>query len=387
MSLDVQTLAIVGSLVGLELTLGFVILGWMLRGQPGLWPWVLSAVLTTSSGVIYTSLLGVVPDAPLLSVHNGLLYWAFALGWLGAQQFCGKRGPQWPAWAGLVGVLVWTLWFSAIDPSMRARMIGFSVVALFWSLATAWTFFRYGPRTLRASIRMAGVVFILHGLFHIGRLVLLYDVHPNPHVLVPGWPRSGMALLMITLNIVTMLSLVSLLSHRLMVELRRAGSMDVLTGVLNRRALEVEGASAIEMSRSLGLPCSVLLFDLDHFKRVNDKHGHAAGDLALEHFAALISGELRASDVFGRYGGEEFVAVMPGAGVEEARGAAERLRALVASSPPSFHGDALHITVSIGVAWDEGSDLDLERLLSQADGALYQAKDGGRDRVLEARAG
>jgi diguanylate cyclase (GGDEF)-like protein len=155
---------------------------------------------------------------------------------------------------------------------------------------------------------------------------------------------------------------------------------DALTGLSNRRSLDqlldawVGGPQANR--RSLAL----LMLDIDHFKGVNDRHGHAVGDATLKAFAERVRAQLRSDDRCARYGGEEFVVLLPGASQEKALEISERLRSAVAVTPLVAQ-PLIANTVSIGVAWMAEGD-DAEALLKRADAALYQAKAGGRNRVV-----
>jgi diguanylate cyclase (GGDEF)-like protein len=153
---------------------------------------------------------------------------------------------------------------------------------------------------------------------------------------------------------------------------------DELTRLHNRRylmeALAREQARADRQSS----PFSVCLIDIDHFKAINDRLGHAAGDAVLQHFATLLPQELRAVDVYGRFGGEEFLLVLPGSGREGAEGVAERLRIRTEASQ---FPQAARVTVTIGVATYAGKE-PVSTLLARADNALYQGKTAGRNRVV-----
>jgi diguanylate cyclase (GGDEF)-like protein len=159
---------------------------------------------------------------------------------------------------------------------------------------------------------------------------------------------------------------------------RTEAVLDGLTGLLNRRALDQRFEELAAQARLTGDPIAVIAGDLDHFKRVNDEHGHAAGDAVLVELAYRMRKELRAFDLVYRLGGEEFLVLLPGARVEEAGALAESLRAAVAREP--LRG--LPITMSFGVAGSGGGPLDAEDLLAAADAALYEAKAQGRDRVV-----
>ena len=154
---------------------------------------------------------------------------------------------------------------------------------------------------------------------------------------------------------------------------------DPLTGLLNRRGLEGQFDFAIALARRSGRPLSLLTVDVDHFKRVNDTHGHGAGDQVLQGLARTLQQRLRRSDVAARIGGEEFVALLPDTGLKEAQATADALRLAVAAQEYPQVG---HITISLGVSALRGGDEDgASALLQRADAALYQAKGEGRNRV------
>lgn len=167
-------------------------------------------------------------------------------------------------------------------------------------------------------------------------------------------------------------------------ELRRLATLDMLTGALTRRRfLEIFDQELGRRARS-ATSLSVLMIDLDHFKSINDRFGHATGDLALSHFAAVCKSCLRSSDCLGRMGGEEFAALLPETNMEEAYVVAERLRLSIAAATIILdEGQSITVTISIGVAECHGSQQP-EAILAAADRALYQAKNSGRNRVVRA---
>jgi len=157
---------------------------------------------------------------------------------------------------------------------------------------------------------------------------------------------------------------------------------DDLTGLYNRRYLHAHMDTALRRSVSTGKPLSVLMLDIDHFKRVNDSFGHAVGDEILKEFANRVVRSVREFDTAARSGGEEFVVVMPECDTHVAANVAERLRALVADQPfRTVGGKEIDVTVSIGIAWRLGDKDTPDELLTRADKALYVAKGGGRNRV------
>jgi len=370
-------------LVGAEIALAFVLVGRLLGRQPGIGPWTLCAITMAAAGLVWSA-HGVLPEVVLVLVSNGAIFAAFGFAWIGAREFCGAPRTWRPLALGLLPYLAALAFFTAIVPSTRARVVVVAGTAAAWLLATAWTFFREAPEGLAVTARVAGGAFLLHGLFQVARMFFPPGGGQVADLLRPGWPRVVTALEIIVASLAILLAIVALITHRLVRDLGRAARFDVLTGALNRRAIEGEGEGAIRTSAAMGLPCAVILVDLDHFKEVNDAHGHQAGDEALRHVVAVVHSSLRKPDRLGRYGGEEFLVVMPGAGLEDARAAAERFRAGIAGSPASFGGVEIRVTASMGIA--SGRGVDLATLLSRADAALYRAKDGGRDRVIEAAA-
>jgi diguanylate cyclase (GGDEF)-like protein len=161
----------------------------------------------------------------------------------------------------------------------------------------------------------------------------------------------------------------------------RMASTDLLTGLTSRRAFLERADAPYQYCRRNELDVSVVVLDLDNFKQINDTRGHAVGDAALQHAARVIHGSLRKSDLCCRWGGEEFVVLLPDTSLEEACGVAEKLRATIAASPAATATGELSLTASFGVAEGERS---LEALIDRADGALYQAKNEGRNRVARA---
>ena len=181
----------------------------------------------------------------------------------------------------------------------------------------------------------------------------------------------------------------NLMAERLAVErsaLTERATRDGLTGVLNAREIKSRLAIEVERSRRRGGPVALVMLDIDHFKAVNDTYGHQAGDHALVVFARTIESVLRPVDVLGRYGGEEFVLVLPDTDGEAARGVAERVRRSVAASSILVACATLSLTTSAGVSWTTSGRHGADELIADADAALYVAKRQGRDRVELAQA-
>jgi diguanylate cyclase (GGDEF)-like protein/PAS domain S-box-containing protein len=162
---------------------------------------------------------------------------------------------------------------------------------------------------------------------------------------------------------------------------RKSAFCDHLTGVANRRAFFEAAELELQRNRRTPRPTALILIDADHFKQVNDRHGHPGGDAALRQLGLLLSATFRQVDVVARVGGEEFAVLLPSSTLEGAAAVAERLRRLVAAQPVCFDGASIALTVSAGVAASDGEQIDLDTLMKRADEALYAAKAGGRNRI------
>lgn len=168
-------------------------------------------------------------------------------------------------------------------------------------------------------------------------------------------------------------------------ELRQLANSDALTGAASRRAFREELGRALHLATRHDHELSLVVFDLDGFKQINDKHGHSTGDAVLARSVAACLGQLRVSDVIGRLGGEEFGVLLPHTGARSAFEVAERLRAAIAEASFSSGGETFHVTASFGVATRLRGTVDADALMREADAALYLAKAQGRDRCVMAR--
>lgn len=165
-------------------------------------------------------------------------------------------------------------------------------------------------------------------------------------------------------------------------ELFEKATRDALTGAYSKGALIERGPEVIKRSETLNEPLSVIVFDIDHFKKVNDTYGHAAGDMVLKELSRIISTKLvRANDFFARYGGEEFVLILSGTPVSAAIDIAERIRKTIQESEFNFESKKIPVTVSVGCASRKNEETSWDFLFERADKALYSSKQNGRNRV------
>jgi diguanylate cyclase (GGDEF)-like protein/PAS domain S-box-containing protein len=164
-------------------------------------------------------------------------------------------------------------------------------------------------------------------------------------------------------------------------ELLRLAATDPLTGAFNRREFTSLADQESQRANRYNRPLAIMMLDLDHFKKLNDTYGHAAGDKALQRFTTLCCNALRTVDVFGRWGGEEFVTLLPETDAEGAVIIAERLRKIVSQNMLVYNNQKISFTTSIGIAQYRSGELTVEGPLSRADSAVYDAKKAGRNRI------
>jgi diguanylate cyclase (GGDEF)-like protein len=167
--------------------------------------------------------------------------------------------------------------------------------------------------------------------------------------------------------------------------LRALSTTDGLTGLHNRRSFDERLRMELTRTRRYRAPCALVMLDLDHFKEVNDRHGHQAGDAILRHVADLLTAEIRGGDLVARYGGEELAAILPHTTADDAYAWAERVRARLVSEPTIWSGAPLTVTASFGVAAVPPGEESPTGFVGEADRALYAAKRRGRNNVVVAR--
>jgi diguanylate cyclase (GGDEF)-like protein len=274
------------------------------------------------------------------------------------------------------------------DPAHRslAAAINFGVLACLY-FGMARDLYVHGRDDLRLRWPLLLALPVLLGALAFGSRALRAWVSPasvQAEMITHSALNVASVLGYLVLVLLLHATLMALVTGRLVNDLRRLSRHDGLTGLLNRRALEEALAAQVQRSRRSGEPFCVLMLDADHFKAINDCFGHAVGDQALKHLSGLLLGHMRAVDRLARFGGEEFLVLLPGLTLSAALPVAERLRELVASAPLPHAGSNIALSVSIGMAEWGGAPEEMSRLLVRVDAALYEAKQHGRDRVAAA---
>lgn len=373
--LDLRTVLVLSGAMGGVMAIVVVA---MRRSYPpsirGLGAWAAALAMMFLAGVL-ASRRDALPHLVTINAATALLWFGQYVGLLGSQRFFGQpvRHARW-VWPIAVALLV-QLWFTHVEPDFRARLMLTTVLTAVLSGVHASLIFRRRPLTFARSLAV-GVLALLV-LVQLLRLATALDNGASGDFFDGEQPLQ---LLYITAFSVAILlfsmSMVLMASERLHQELAHLVSHDSLTNAVTRRHLTVACRAELERCRRHGRHLAVLVMDLDHFKQINDTHGHQAGDAVLVRFVATVKGLLRPPDMVGRFGGEEFVAMLPEVTLAEAAAVAERIRSVVTTSEALYR-----CTVSIGVALSEQPADTVEALVARADAAMYLAKKGGRNRV------
>ena len=378
MTLDIHTLFLVTIYV--EAILGLLLLfAWIQNLEIRAVAWWGCAHLMRAGSIVLFGQFGSVPQIISIDLANALLFLSFAVTWTGARVFDGRRPLL---LAVMAGPLVWlaVCQLPGIGSQQELRFLFASAIIATYTWLTAYEFWRGREEPL---VSRWPAIFVL---FAHGSIFLLR----TPLASLLPWPPVGQfesvwltvisfEALMFTISIAFIL--LAMAKERTEFCHRTAAMVDSLTGIANRRSF-LNDASELTASHSAAAgPTAVLLMDLDHFKSINDRFGHAIGDRVLQVFAESTRETIRAADLFGRLGGEEFAAVLRNVRREDAIALAESIHRHFVEAAAYVDGYAVGATVSIGVVLNQDDTFDLPELLAQADQALYYAKERGRNRV------
>jgi diguanylate cyclase (GGDEF)-like protein len=378
--LDPRSVIVLAGIMGLMMAL---VVFFMRRSYPpsirGLGEWALAPLVAFVSTMLFAG-RDFIPDFITIVVANLVLFQACILYYAGSQKFLlGHSDTR--GWAVLNGLLALAMfWFSAIRPDFQARLllVTLAVSALFFFHARLYMRHQgqvFGQRLMTGLLLTQSVVAAL-------RFVSAVAGMAGSTLMDATWVQSLYISMYSFTVLLLSISVILMATDRVHTEFEYLASRDPLTGALNRRALLDACTGAFASGRRR---VALLMVDLDHFKQVNDRFGHLMGDAVLREAVGRMQRALGDAGVLGRYGGEEFVVLLPDASKAEAIAIAERLKQAIdepfaADSPMAVVGS---IAVSIGVAdGEQGTRVD--DVLAKADAALYRAKAMGRDQVMAA---
>jgi diguanylate cyclase (GGDEF)-like protein len=336
---------------------------------------------------------GMVPDGVSILVPNVLMAAAQALKLAAVYEY---RGLPWPRWRCLLPVLLMFILLLGLDyDDFRHRLIYGSLI-----YAAQMLFLVEILRTDTESKKgrawwlLFGATAATIPIFALRALAALVSAAPFATVegtVAPNAVQMLVFVCVIALGILGSLGFILMEKERSDFELRALAMTDFLTKALNRRAFTMRAEQEIAAAQRSGAPLALLMIDIDHFKQINDKYGHAAGDTVLTEVARVIGASVRKQDTLGRYGGEEFGVLLPATDSAGALILAEKLRGMVEAARYRVGPESISVTISIGITVCEASCATcrsgVNQLLGDADKALYQAKRDGRNRTAVTPAG
>ena len=340
--------------------------------------WSAYAACSATAFIYLGTHLAALPMAGVLLAITGLVLLQH-----GVWHFTGQKRRYAPH-AALLATAALASWIGADPVWRREQAVVHYTITMTLYLWTAWDLYRYARHTLGLRFPwVLAVPLLLAGVNSAGR-ALRTALKPDALATeIASHSSLNVGTAMAVVAVIAMLHamLMALVVARLIQQLRWRARHDGLTGLLNRRAMQEAIDEQLHRSRRAGDTFAVVMVDLDHFKSINDRHGHAAGDRALKHTAALLQTHVREVDRVGRFGGEEFIVLLPGVGLAQAAQTAEALRAHLAAQQVPREGGPLALSASFGVAEWKGPSEEPSRLLMRADEALYRAKRAGRNQV------
>lgn len=379
MQLDVGTMFVVTITVTAILGLLLIYVWNQHRKIPAL-AWWGCAHLVACTGVWLIGAHGAVSTFWSIEIANALLFIAAGMTWGGARLFDGNRASLIGVFGGAVVWLIATRTTGLLSLP-HVPVVFSSMMISLYTFATAVEFWRGRVEGLSSRLPLVVLLFT-HGVLYLVRVPLaMFLGGQKAEALLSPASFGVIGLESLLYMIATAFILLAMAKERTELEHKVAATVDPLTGVANRRAFLEIAARSLKQRPRAPVPVSVLLFDLDRFKSINDRYGHLVGDRVLRKFAHIAVSELRSTDLLGRIGGEEFAAILFGAESGSAVATAERIRQAFAAAHP---GNSEHpgLSVSVGVMSVPAQDLvEIETMLTRADEALYVAKARGRNRV------
>ncbi len=384
MALDIRTMMVMTALLALLLSGLLAVVSLHSENIRGVRCWATSELCVgISLGLAYTQLGP--GNGWVMVFGSGLLALGLCFQWAGNRAFCQKQ-PHWHwVWLATGTVVVLNILFAVMFANANHRVIANSLMLAVISLANAHVLFRHVTPPMRAPFFFTAGTFCVLTCLMLARAGYV-ALHPAQHYGL----YSQVTINPVTFFVASLVQMalvfgfVLMVHYRISHELQSLAARDSLTGALNRRSLKEAFEHLRALSQRSGDVLSVMMIDVDHFKSINDQHGHLVGDEVLCRLVSVITSTLRKQDYLARYGGEEFCILMPATSEIEALVIAERLRTFYAGTNMGDEDAPWYSTISIGVTDSVTSGFEFESLIEGADRALYLAKQTGRNRVISA---
>jgi diguanylate cyclase (GGDEF)-like protein len=330
----------------------------------------LMANLCAAIGLVLRLFVGRLPDFISTILSSGLLLAGPGLFYIALGQFAGQAHSKTLVLSVITAVLSFLLYFTYWENRAEIRMVTLSLGAAAMILVLIAQLWRIRKTSLRFSADLMLFSFLIYGIFLIIRAISI-ALYPPPDSFSNTPIQSATYLLLFVISFFWSTGFLLMVSQRLRNDLIEFATLDALTKIPNRRAAEVFLEKELARTQRSDGEFAVLLIDLDNFKQVNDRWGHLVGDYVLAKTASIFQSVLRKQDWVGRWGGEEFLIVLPGAC--DAKVLGERVRCEVASTEYRHSGASFGLTISIGISCGRKTDT-IDQILKKADEALYKAK-------------
>ncbi|MBT8162609.1 diguanylate cyclase [Arthrobacter sp. GN70] len=344
--------------------------------------WCLSLGFLMAGNIAYL-LTGTTQQVWADPLGNALIVAGASSIWAGSRSLHLRRTRAWLLLSGPVVTAVASALENPASDAWSGGVVYLALMAVVMGLA-ARELALLKPSESRAHQPLAASAGLLALYFAVRTFVYVMEGPDGPEF-TTYFSSAFTSMLTIVMLVTVSFSMTALSNEQLINALNDRASRDGLTGLLNRTTFEEQAGREVRRQHAAGSVSTLIIADLDHFKAINDTHGHAAGDAAIQAFADACSASIRHTDLAGRYGGEEFIILLPGAHQESAWIIAETINShLAAAKPPQ---GVTFPTVSYGIATSSTAGGDLAPMVEAADRALYEAKSLGRNRIVTAKPG
>ena len=340
--------------------------------------------LAIGIGYILLGLRQIISDFSSIVVANSVIYFGVALMYKGLFRFIGIK-ISWEKYVSsffLISLIFYLYFYTYHEPNVNIRILAFSACFSVLCYTASYGLFKSRKQLSRHAIILLATMFLIVGIFHSFRVAWTLN-----EVQLSNFMEAGMIHALTIINsqfmvLFTTFAVIWIASDSLENELKKIAMTDPLTLVYNRRAFGEFCDKEFSRSSRNGKPISIILCDIDYFKKINDVHGHQLGDRVLVDFAMTLKKNIRKQDIVARYGGEEFLILLPETPCQQAAGVAEKLRRLVMEHKLVIsNSNILSVTASFGVASSHDKIKSWSLIIKAADTALYKAKNNGRNCV------
>lgn len=376
---DIRTLVLIHVAVNIGQALVMVYLWSVQRNYPPAKDWAIGSLMF-AMGLFLFSLRNNVPIVVSEIVSNFFLLPGLMIFNFGIVKATGRKSPFYlgVTFCTLANVLLVCFTLVSPNPTTSALIHNFVIISL--DLYVAYVCLKAKSAKGNYTFQILGVLYVILVLACSWRVA--GGVFKMTLSFSETLPRLFWIMMSLTVFPMTTVLLTLHTSQRLQEEINEQARRDMLTGAFNRRAFEEFTNREWALAMRHGFPMSILMVDIDHFKKINDQHGHQVGDETLIQMSNAAQNVLRTNDIWCRVGGEEFVALLPNTSIEQANIVAERIRSVIEETTFSTAGGLLNVSVSIGVAERSSNQSHWSEFLATSDEALYKAKAAGRNRVV-----